>query len=357
MYLKNIVLGILIVFVFGCEEGSVQGSRILGMDLKEIPSVAYDMAYDQAITMGVREVSISLDWALLEPSLGSYDNTLPEIIDTFYPNKIAGLTLILRPLDTAGPSVPSELTGLSYDDPVVISAFEKFLANLHAQLPTVNASGKIKWIHVGNEIDAYLGDDAERWMQWQTFVQAAKLKINSLWGSDVDVSSIVQFSTFSDANILPLYLRMVSDLDSAVITYYPLNVDFTMRPVSTVEKDFELMVNTIPGKSILIQECGYPSSSVNNSSETVQADFVSAVFAAWDTYMNSIQLIDFSWQYDLSPSAADQWVIDYGMSGSPNEEAFRAFLLTLGLGNFDGTEKEAMQRLRDELQLRSWEIE
>lgn len=332
-----------------------QGARILGMDVKDIPSVTYAMAYDQAMTIGVREVSVSLDWSLLEASVGSYDNTLAEIIDIFYPVQAGDLTLVLRPLDTPGPSLPSELDGLAYDDPAVIAAFENFLTNLYAQLPTLNASGKLKWIHIGNEIDAYLGNDPTRWAQWKTFFQAAKAKVRNLWGTGVEVSSIVQFSVLNDTNKKVLYLNLLPDLDNAVLTYYPLNADFTMRPVSTVATDFALMANEISGKSILLQECGYPSSSVNNSSETQQAEFISAVFEAWDNNINRIRLIDLTWQYDVSSTTVDQWVIDFGMTGNPEEAAFRAYLGTLGLGNYDSTEKAAMERLREELQARRWE--
>ena len=324
------------------------------MDVKNVPSVTYAMAYDQAMALGVREVSVSLDWSLLEPSVGNYDNTLPAIIDAFYPIQTGDLTLVLRPLDTAGPSLPVGLVGRAYDDPAVITAFENFLTNLHTQLQNLNTSGKLKWIHVGNEIDAYLGNDSTKWSQWQTFFKAAKAKINNLWGANVEVSSIIQFSALSDASKLTLYLNLVPELDSAVLTYYPLNTDFTMRPPSTVATDFNFMVNTISGKTILLQECGYPSSSVNNSSETLQADFISSVFEAWDTHLTRIHLIDFAWQYDVSSTQIDQWVIDFSMSGQPNEAAFRGYLGTLGLSNFDSTEKGALLRLRSELQLRKW---
>ncbi|HFD92376.1 MAG TPA: hypothetical protein ENJ22_03730 [Gammaproteobacteria bacterium] len=168
------------------------------------------------------------------------------------------------------------------------------------------------------------------------------------------ISSIVQFSVLSDTDKRALYLDLLADLDSAALTYYPLNPDFTMRPVSTVATDFALMVSDIPGKDILLQECGYPSSPENNSSEAQQADFISAVFEAWDTYRNRIRLIDLAWQYDVAPTIVDQWVIDYGMAGNPNEAAFRAYLGSLGLANFDGTEKVAMQRLGEALQVRMW---
>lgn len=331
-----------------------QGTRILGLDIKETPSVTYASAYEQAVNIGVREVSLSLNWKLLEPDIGNYDNTLAALIDSFYPLQTADFTLVLRPLDTPGPSLPSGLSGQTYDDPDVINAFENFLSNLHAQMPNLNTSGKLKWIQVGNEIDAYLGSDAVKWLQWQVFFNAAKIKIKSLWGSSVQVSSIIQFSTLTDNNKLPLYLNLLPDLDNASLTYYPLNADFTMRPPSTVANDFDFMVKTIPNKNILLQECGYPSSPVNNSSETLQAEFISAVFKAWDKHSSRIHFIDLTWQYDVSANQVDQWVIDFSMTGNTNENTFRGYLGTLGLNNYDSTEKLALQRLRDELLARKW---
>ena len=362
---KSLVVLFVLLPVFGCGGGSsgsgsspdqppTQGARVLGLAVMSAPSTTYASAYDQAMAMGVREVSVSLDWEILEPTVGDYDNTLPGIIDTFYPLQTGDITLVLRPLDTPGPRLPSDLAGLSFDDPAVISAFEDLLTNLHGQLTTLNASGKLKWIHVGNEIDAYLGSDTTRWAQWQTFFNAAKSRIESLWGTGVEVSSIVEFATLSNASTRALYLDLLPDLDSAVLTYYPLNADFTMRPPSTVAADFNFMVSTIPGKRILLQECGYPSSPVNNSSELLQADFISAVFDAWDTHSDRISLIDFTWQYDVSEATVDQWVIDFGMTGQPNENVFKQYLWTLGLSNYDSSEKLALQRLKDELQARAW---
>lgn len=60
------------------------------------------------------------------------------------------------------------------------------------------------------------------------------------------MSSIAQFSVLKDVSKKTSYLNLLTDLDSAVLTYYPLNSDFTMRPVSTVATDFALMVNEIP---------------------------------------------------------------------------------------------------------------
>ena len=361
MAFRTLAAFFLSLLLAGCGGGSannntavMQRARILGMDVKSVPSVTYAMAFDQAVALGVREVKVSLDWSALEPTVGNYDDTLPAIIDAFYPLQKGDVTLVLRPLDTPGPRLPSDLAGLPFDDPAVMTAFHDFLTHLHGQLSTLNASGKLKWIHVGNEIDATLGSDAARWSQWQTFFDAARVQIKALWGTSTVVGSIIQFGALEDAGTRARYLDFLPNLDSAVLTYYPLNTDFTVRPPSTVADDFNLIINTIPDKPVLLQECGYPSSMVNNSSETLQADFISAVFNAWDVHSNRIALVDFAWQYDVSEATADQWVIDFGLSGQPNENRFKYFLWTLGLSNYDSSAKPALQRLQDELQRRAW---
>lgn len=109
------------------------------------------------------------------------------------------------------------------------------------------------------------------------------------------------------------------------------------------------MVNAIPAKKIFLQECGYPSSNVNLSSEQQQAEFISEVFKAWDKHIDRINIIDFSWQYDISQAEAEQFVIDFGLSGHANENEFKNYLGSIGLSNHDTTEKLALQRLRDHM--------
>jgi len=369
IYLKTLIPVLVLLLTASCggsgsnlgsnniEQSVIQGSRILGMDVKNTALVDYATAYGQATTLGVREVSVSLDWALFEPAtVGIYtdpDDILPAL-DTFYPTQAGDVTLVLRPLDTPGPRLPTDLTGLTFDNPLVINAFRGFLTHLHSQLPTLNASGKLKWIHVGNEIDATLGSSITQWSQWQTFFNAAKARIEFLWGTDVVVSSIVQYSALTDNSIRPRYLNFLPRLDSAALTYYPLNGDFTVKTPSVVATDFDFIASTIINKPILLQECGYPSGTLNNSSESQQAEFVTAVFDAWDTHRDRISLIDFAWQYDVDEATVNQWVIDFGMSGLANEDKFRSYLGTLGLSNNDSTKKLALQRLKDELQTRSW---
>ncbi len=331
-----------------------QGSRTVGLAIGETPSVAYAMAYDQAIATGVRQVKVSFNWCELEPSVGNYDNTYLDIADSFYPLVQGDITFVLRPLDGPGPCFPVGLAGRSFDDPLVIAAFDNFLIHLHGRINNINATGKLKWIHVGNEIDGPLASNATAWAEWGVFYDAAKLRIEALWGNAVTVSSIIKFSALTNPSIYTQYLNLLPRLDAAVINYYPLKGDFTVEPLTVIPDDFNTMVSRISNKSIILQECGLPSSPVNNSSELLQADFITEIFRVWDIHKNRIQIIDFAWQYDVSEAQADQWVIEYGISGLPGENVFKYYLWTLGFLNYDSTEKLAWQRFKDELQKRNW---
>jgi len=219
MLIRSLITLITLLLLAGCSSGGgsggatpSQGARILGMDVKDIsPTVNYATAYAQAMATGVREVSISLDWNSLENNVGVYDNSLPDVIDSFYPSFAGDITLVLRPLDTPGPRLPTDLTG-NFDDQNVITAFENFLTNLHSRLSTLNTSSKLKWIHIGNEIDANLGSDSKKRAQWQTFFLAAKAKVKNLWGNDVNVSNVVQFSVLNDAAKRARYLIFLTKM-------------------------------------------------------------------------------------------------------------------------------------------------
>ena len=361
--LRILLIALSAVLLTGCGGGTAGGSsdgpvekggRILGMDINEVPTVTYDRAYEKAMDLGVEEVSISLDWSELEPSVGVYEDILPDTIEAFYAARRGSITLVLRPLDTAGVRVPAELEGLPFDDERVITAFRNFLGHLRGRLPRLTESGKLKWMHVGNEIDACLGSDEAQWSRWEVFFTAARETIHSLWGTDVAVGSVVQFAALRDAGVKTSYLDFLPLSDVAVLTYYPLKADFSVRPLTTVGYDFDLIVDTVGHLPVLIQECGFPTSSVNASSEALQADFISTVFRAWDKYCEKIQLVDFAWQHDISEAQASALVIAYNMEGSPYENQFKHYLWSLGLSRHDGSEKNAMQRLRDALRQRAW---
>ena len=127
-----------------------------------------------------------------------------------------------------------------------------------------------------------------------------------------------------------------------------------MRPTADVARDLVRLATLFPDHPIRLQECGYASGAGCGGSEAAQADFVSAVFDAWDQLADRLVHVDFTWQHDVSTTTVDGWVTAYGMSGHPHEDAFRAYLATLGLHHHDGSAKPAWDRLTVEAAARGW---
>ena len=96
----------------------------------------------------------------------------------------------------------------------------------------------------------------------------------------------------------------------------------------------------------MLQEVGYPSADLLNSSEAEQAQFVHSVFSAWKSAGSAIPFLDFFLLHDLTDDFCSGLESYYGLQ-HPN---FHAYLCTLGLRQSDGTPKLAWDAFADEAQ-------
>lgn len=326
-----------------------RGARTLALDVKESAVGDYASAFRIAKDLGVDDVKISMNWSDLETGSG-FNWSVPDTIDLFYPAEGMPVTLVLRPVDTVTRAVPADLANVAFDDSNMIARFDTLLRTLRTRLPRTT----VRCIQVGNEVDAFFGADATQWSQYTTFVREAASTIKSLWGSGVHVSTTVTHAGVMQEPVTSYYRTLAQHLDVVSINYYAIAQDFTVRSPSEVAADFERMAAAFPDHMIHLQECGCPSSFDCNSSETVQSDFVRAVFAAWDTHRARIPHIDFAWQHDVASSTVDGWVSYYKASSNPHLAAFRGFLGSLGLRSRDGFPKRAWLTLQDEASKRGW---
>ena len=77
----------------------------------------------------------------------------------------------------------------------------------------------------------------------------------------------------------------------------------------------------------MVREAGYPSSSQCGSDAAKQADFVRAMFAAWDRHASRIPVLTFRGLDDTGAVEAEAIGKRMGRSDAP----FLAFLQSLGL--------------------------
>jgi hypothetical protein len=332
-----------------------RGPRVLALDVKEGPGYPYLIALGDALAAGVQDVKQSFDWDVTAASFDQAGDFV-SITDLVFAQVDCRVTLVLRPIDTVRHTYPAAVQG-DLDNAAALAAFAVFIDDIHDRTAQIRAQDKLGAILIGNEIDGYLGTDVTRWEQFGNFLAAARLHVlGKDWGSEPPlVSTILMAGGARDATIRGLYeTHALPHCDEVAINYYAMGAGFQMLAPDHVGDDLAELAALFPQHTIRLQECGMSSGEACGSSEQRQAEFVTAVFEAWDALSDRIGHVDFAWQTDVDDATAMQWVSDYGMAGSPAEAAFFAYLRTLGLRHHDGTPKPAWNRLVQEAAARGW---
>jgi len=323
-----------------------KGDRILAIDVTDPADGDYDASLSTAIDAGAEALSLSLFWDDLETAPGEYNpnpNFL-EIANAYYPTRGIAVDLVINPIETNQNRLPKDLQDRPLDAPEVIERFNKLLDYIFTQIPDLDLVA----FSIGNEIDGYLGTDAQKWDEYTAFYAATSAHARTLHPNlVVGTKGMFDGMTGDSAN----YFQKINEYSDAIfVTYYPLNSDFTVREPSTVHEDFAKVVAAYPDKEIYFLELGYPSSKKCDSSEAKQAEFITETFHAWDTHAEQIKTINFAWLNDISPESVAEYEKYYAFSG----RGFAAYLGSLGFLNYDGSEKSAFGQLKAEAEVRGW---
>jgi hypothetical protein len=320
-----------------------QGSeRILAIDLNEAQGMDYQSAFELALDVGVQNVNLTFDWRDLEATPGQIASDFFPIINLFYPAYDMPVSLFIRPISTNNKVVPSDLMEVAFDDPQMIERFKAVIDYAFAQTPDTRLTHLI----IGSEIDAYLGTDATLWGQYTLFFREIRDYIKTSHPEIWVTTEGLFDGMMGDAQ--PFFDAIHEYADGIGVSYYPLDADFGARPPEGVHDDFAALVEAYGDKPIHFFQLGYPSSKLLNSSEELQAQFIREVFAAWDSYAEQIVFIEFTWLHDISSEAVAFNEDYYGFKN----EAFAAFLGTLGLRSSSGVDKLAFIALREEAESR-----
>lgn len=347
IYKSTLYLLLTLLFSVGQTQLPLQKvDRILSIDITMAQDNDYNSAFALAKDAGIQATSLSLSWADFETSANTFEpetNWL-KIANDYYPAQNTQISLMLGFIDTNNLRLPHDLQNRDFDDPELINRFKAFVDYVFLQIPNLELNS----LAINNEIDIYLGTDKLLWQQYQVFYQEIANYIHTTY-PDIKLGSKITFDGLSSfAKLQAKELNLYSDV--IMLTYYPLNANFSVKEPSTVSKDFALFVELYPDKPIYILEAGYPSSSLLGSSEEKQAEFIKEVFIAWDANVEHIKLIDFTWLHDISPSSLIEYSNYYGI----NSSFFLAYLETLGLRTFDGEDKKAFKIFINEVKARAW---
>jgi hypothetical protein len=256
------------------------GNRTLVIDVNEPEDGNYDAAMDMVKKVGAQAVNLSIFWDDIEIAPGEY-NPDPDwlaVANAYYPAQNVQVSLIISVIDTTAKRLPKYLSDKPFDDPAVIERGKRLLDYIFSQIPDIELTS----LSIGNEVDIYLGVDAALWKQYQTFykdisVYARSIRPGLRIGVKGTYNGLVDYA--SD------HLEAINQSsDVIMMTYYPLNGDFTVEDPAVVASDFEAITSKYADRQIFIMEAGYPSSSDCDSSEAKQAEFIRQVFTAWDAH-------------------------------------------------------------------------
>ena len=279
---------------------------------------------------GVRGVIATYTWSDLEASPGVIDVSSMKSGLDYYHQKGLRVLLGIQVINTVKREVPADLATVAFDDP-------QFIARFHSLLDAVRGvlSGGEKYISIGNEVDVYLQAQPSQWSAYSHFYADAVSYLHTQSPGFL-VGVTTTFGGFSgDASAQVRSLNAASDV--TILTYYPLQGDSQGLPTTSPSTDIPRMIDLAGGKPVVLQEAGYPSGTLNGSSEAAQQAFVTDLLQAWHTAGDGLPFLSYFLLYDFDASTCDQLGTYYGSM----DPAFLSYLCTLGLRHSDGTAKPA----------------
>ena len=336
-----------------------RGARTLALDINPAEDGNYLTALAIALDAGVQATNVSVNWNAIETIADAgadggdggdasvtYFNPNFHIANLVFPQSHTKVALAIRPVDTGGPMLPDDLKGRPLDDPGVIARFNAAQDYIFGEIPDLSLSGYL----LGNEIDDAFGTDAAKWGAYKTFFDAAAAYAKTL-RPGVRIGTVV---TWKGATTHPELVKpLLASADFVGITYYPLNGDYSVRPVAGVRADFDALVALYGDKPIFVREAGCPSGAPLGSSPEQQAEFVRQIYLAWDAYADKIPVLTFFTMNEYSAQSVSALVQYYGVS-DPN---FATFLGTVGLRTYSpgsGTNKPGWDAVVAGARARGW---
>lgn len=311
-----------------------------------------DNAYGEMLTAGLNGIALAFFWEDLEPSPGEYDTALLETYLELTELFDMNVYLVIRTVDTVTVHAPSDLVdpnsptgfknGLRFNSAEVLARFQ---AMLDVMLPILEDK-QVFFISVGNEIDGWLNTYPAEIEPFAAFVDSNRNYIQAQ-NPEIGVGATLMFGAVERHDS---WISEIADVsDAVVLTYYPLNVDFTVRDPGVVADDFALMAEFAGEKPILLQEVGYPSGYTtnpgNNSSGEKQAQFVTNIFAELTNYPQ-IRFLSFLQMANWVDAECDDFLDYYGLDAP----RFREYLCSLGIRETTGEAKPAYDAFLQGLQ-------
>ena len=334
-----IIFSLLTVAYLNLSAQITPANNIISVDISTFPqnpTYTYDSCFQKGVDAGIGSVGLYQNWTMIEVAPLTYNLSLFDIANIYYPAYNMPLDLTITAIHTNNLEVPADLVATPYNNPTFINRFKAMLDSVHAHIPDVTLNSLV----IGSEYDVYLGSNNTLWNNYAEFYNDIAIHAKTLW-PDTKIATEITFGGLIAYNTNAQIVNTSSDYIG--VSYYPLNPDFTVKPVAAIADDIEALIDLYPDKPLFFYQYGYPSSTLCNSSDFLQRDFITKTFEIWDLHPDAIKGFDFTWLHDLDPVMVDYWGDYYGLT----DEVFLEYLRTIGLRTFEdmGTDKPAMQEL------------
>ena len=319
--------------------------RSLGMALTAAQHGDSESAAMLAYAAGVTRAPITYAWGALEPEPGKYDDSNLALAALFFPAMGMSIDIAITPIASNRLVMPADLAGRDFDDSEVIRRYLALIDHVMAVL----AEADVRVLLVGVEVDALLGDNDDAWEDYAAFAATVASYVHTIRpGVEVGVQSTT-YSRIVDSARWP---AIDASTDIIATSYYPLD-GLMARDPAEIANDFDTLSALYPDRIIRIVEAGFPSSKANGSSGDLQAQFIHALFAAWDDHKSQILSITLSVEHDYGPAHVDAICAFYG----DKRDRYATFIGSIGLRvwNDEGAAKPAWDALMKETAARGWQ--
>ena len=152
----------------------------ISLDVSTFPQNSaynYDSCFTVGKDLGMAQVGLSQNWTAIETAPLTYNFTIFNIANYYYPLHNMPIDLTITPIHTNKLEVPSDLVSTSFSNTVMISRFNTLLDSVKAHIPNVTLSSLV----IGSEHDVYLGSNATLWNDYTVFYNAVMAHTKILW--------------------------------------------------------------------------------------------------------------------------------------------------------------------------------
>ncbi|MEO0391772.1 MAG: hypothetical protein AAF213_00840 [Pseudomonadota bacterium] len=321
------------------QEPIPRGDRLLGLAIMETKHQTYDQALAASIAVGSDYVELVIGWDDVETAPGIHQPKpdFAKIGNAIFPSLGVGVALSFLTLDTAGDRRPVWHQQAAWDDPAVIDAAWSALSRT---LNRLNDTALIS-LSLGNEVDIMLTAAPDQQPSYVVFIRELKQRLKTTYPTLPVGVKVTAGGALASGGATPgqpaIARQVITGMELAMITYYPLDDDFKALPMEAAIKGLDRLVALFPNQPIHMAEIGYPSDPACGGGPKAQGDFIEQVFQAWDRHHERITAMNWVWQTDIGPRDARSMAQAYGQNAS----CFAGFLGSLGLRSHDLTPKPA----------------